>query len=60
MEELDVLRQQIRGLMTSMRDHLSTGSCNDFSEYTRCCGVIEGLAMAERELLELQKKLEDV
>jgi hypothetical protein len=60
MEELDVLRQQIRGLVTSMGDHLSAGSCKDFSEYTRCCGVIEGLAMAERELLDLQKKIEDV
>jgi hypothetical protein len=60
MDELDFLRDQIQVLMDSMRDHLSTGSCKDFSEYTRCCGVIEGLAMAERELLDLKKKVEDV
>jgi hypothetical protein len=59
MDELNVLRDQIRGLMNSMSDHLSTGSCKDFPEYTRCCGVIEGLAMAERELLDLKKKVED-
>jgi hypothetical protein len=59
MDELDVLRDKIRGLMNSMSDHLSTGSCKDFPEYTRCCGVIEGLAMAERELLDLKKKIED-
>ena len=59
MDELNVLRDQIRDLMNSMSDHLSTGSCKDFPEYTRCCGVIEGLAMAERELLDLKKKVED-
>ena len=41
-----------------MSDHISTGSCQDFSEYSRCCGVIEGIAMAERELLDLKKKIE--
>ena len=60
MDELNVLQQQILALMNSMSDHLSTGSCKDFPEYMRCCGVIEGLATAERELLDLKKKIEDV
>ena len=55
MDELDVLREKYRVAMNEMSDHLSTASCKDFSEYTRCCGVIEGLAIAERELLDLKK-----
>jgi|TARA_R100000963_G_C4605177_1_gene77501 hypothetical protein len=58
MDELDFLRKKYRELLNEMSDHISTGSCKDFSEYTRCCGVIEGLAMAERELLDLKKKIE--
>lgn len=60
MDELDVLREQIQALMILMSEHLSTGSCKDYAEYSRCCGVIEGLATAERELLDLKKKIEDV
>ena len=59
MDELNLLREKYRVAMNEMSDHLSTGGCKDFSEYMRCCGVIEGLAVAERELLDLQKKLEE-
>jgi hypothetical protein len=59
MDELDVLRAKYRELLNDMSDHISTGSCEDFSEYSRCCGVIEGIAMAERELLDLKKKKEE-
>ena len=55
---LSYLRQQLRHLMNETSDHLSTGACKEYSEYTRCCGVIEGLALAERELLDLQERLE--
>ena len=55
---LSYLRQQLRRLMNETSDHLSTGACKDYSEYARCCGVIEGLALAERELLDLQERLE--
>jgi len=55
---LSYLRQQLRLIMNETSDHLSTGACKDYSEYTRCCGVIEGLALAERELLDLQERIE--
>ena len=55
---LSYLRQQLRRLMNETSDHLGTGACKDYSEYARCCGVIEGLALAERELLDLQERLE--
>ena len=55
---LSYLRQQIRQIMNETSDHLSTGACKDHSEYSRCCGMSEGLALAERELLDVQERLE--
>ena len=59
MDELELLREQLRKMMNALSDHMSTGGCKEYSEYTRCCGMIEGLATAERELLDLKKKLEE-
>jgi|TARA_R110000803_G_scaffold51277_4_gene106109 hypothetical protein len=44
--------------MNDMSDHLSGGACKEYSDYMKCCGVIEGLALAERELLDLKQRLE--
>ena len=38
--------------MNEHADHLATGSVQDFAEYKRMCGIIEGLALAEREMLD--------
>ena len=59
MDELELLREQLRKMMNDLSDHMSTGGCKEYSEYTRCCGMIEGLATAERELLDLKKNLEE-
>tara|TARA_R100001530_G_scaffold117428_1_gene84548 strand:- start:1275 stop:1475 length:201 start_codon:yes stop_codon:yes gene_type:complete len=56
---LQVLRERIRVMMNDTADHLSAGGCKNFDEYSKCCGIIEGLAMAERELLDLNKKIEE-
>jgi|TARA_R110001583_G_scaffold48644_7_gene152362 hypothetical protein len=55
---LAFVRLEIRRIMNETSDHLSGGACKDYSEYARFCGVIEGLAMAERELLDVQERLE--
>ena len=54
----DILRKKIREEMNEMSDHISGGACSDYSEYSKCCGVIQGLAIAERELLDLKQKIE--
>ena len=54
----DHLRKVLRNKMNEIADNISTGGAVDFPEYKRMCGSIEGLAMAERELLDLQEKLE--
>lgn len=58
MTELDVLRKKIRERMNDIADAVSTGSCNSYDEYQRLCGVIEGLAHAERDLLDLKETME--
>ena len=55
----EFLRQSLRNQMNDMADHIAGGGCADFSEYKRCCGVIEGLARAERELLDLTNQIDD-
>tara|TARA_R100001163_G_scaffold52025_1_gene39391 strand:+ start:510 stop:710 length:201 start_codon:yes stop_codon:yes gene_type:complete len=56
----DSLRNSIRVQMNEMSDHIGGGGCSDFSEYSKCCGIIQGLAMAERELLDLKERYEKV
>jgi|TARA_R110000796_G_scaffold1105_1_gene4323 hypothetical protein len=53
------LKLKLRGLMNEHADHMSTGACKDFSEYQKMAGIVEGLALAERELLDyIQRNLE--
>jgi hypothetical protein len=44
--------------MNEYADHISGGACKDYSDYTKLCGVIEGLALAEREILDLKERFE--
>ena len=53
-----VLREKIRTDMNNYADDLAGGACRTFDEYQKLCGVISGLALAERYLLDLLKKVE--
>ena len=55
----EFLRKSLRNQMNELADHIAGGGCVDFSEYKKCCGVIEGLARAERELLDLTNQIDD-
>ena len=54
----DHLKKVIRTQMNEMADHVSGGGCKTFEDYAKCCGIIEGLAVAEREILDLKEKYE--
>lgn len=58
MDIFDVLRKKLRERMNDIADAVSTGNCQNFEDYKRMCGVIEGLAHAERDLLDLKDQLE--
>ena len=53
------VRKQIRQAMNDLADHIAGGGCANIQEYRFCCGKIEGLAIAEREMLDIEKRLQD-
>ena len=57
-EFASVLRDQIRTDMNNYADDLAGGICRNFDEYQKLCGVIQGLATAERYLIDLAEKVE--
>jgi hypothetical protein len=44
--------------MNNYADDLAGGACQDFGQYQKLCGMIQGLATAERYLLDLVEKVE--
>ena len=54
-----VLRDKLRTDMNNYADDLAGGACRSFEEYQKLYGIISGLALAERYLLDLLQKVED-
>jgi hypothetical protein len=54
-----VLRKKIRDDMNNYADDLASGQCRTFEEYQKLCGVIQGLATAERYVIDLAEKVEN-
>tara|TARA_R110000822_G_scaffold142154_1_gene280161 strand:+ start:1870 stop:2070 length:201 start_codon:yes stop_codon:yes gene_type:complete len=52
------LKKTLRNDMNNYTDDLANGVCKTFDEYQHLCGVIKGLAFAERHILDLVKHLE--
>lgn len=55
---LKALQVEYRNHMNELSDHVSCGGCHNMEEYSRCVGIIEGLAYAERALLDLNDRME--
>jgi hypothetical protein len=53
-----VLREKLRTDMNNYTDDMAGGVCRSFDEYQKLCGLIQGLAVAERHLLDLVEKVE--
>ncbi len=53
MDDLERLRKRLRAHMNDITDAIATGAAQDYPAYTKLVGMIEGLAFAERELLDL-------
>jgi hypothetical protein len=56
---VEVLRKKIREDLNNYADDMAGGACQNFEQYQKLCGVIQGLAMAEAYLLDLAKKVEE-
>jgi hypothetical protein len=57
-EFVRVLREKLRTDMNNYADDCAGGACRNFEEYQKLCGIIQGLALAERYLLDLAQKVE--
>tara|TARA_R110002012_G_scaffold203616_4_gene372999 strand:+ start:950 stop:1141 length:192 start_codon:yes stop_codon:yes gene_type:complete len=53
------LKKKIREHMNDTADHMSADGCRTIEEYKKCCGIVEGLALAERELLDMVETVEE-
>ena len=54
-----VLREKLRTDMNNYADDCAGGACRTFEEYQKLCGIIQGLALAERHLLDLAEKVKN-
>jgi hypothetical protein len=52
------LRDKLRADMNNFTDDLANGQCTSFEQYKELCGVIRGLAFAERHLIDLAENIE--
>ena len=46
-------------MMNDLADDLALGGAQDYHQYKHMTGIIAGLAMVEREILDLEKRKED-
>ena len=53
----DLYRDSLREIMNDRADDVSTGSAQDYADYRHKVGVIEGLALAEREFLDILERI---
>jgi len=58
-DALSLLRKKLRKQMNEIADLLSIGSAKNMEEYRKMCGIIEGLAWAEREVIDLEDRLRE-
>ena len=56
---LGVLRKKIRHEMNELAAAMSVGSCANMEQYRQMVGKVEGLAWLEREIIDLEEKMND-
>lgn len=55
MHELDMIKKKIRHHMNEIADDLAGGAAIDYPNYRYLVGMVSGLALIEREILDYQK-----
>jgi len=58
-DPLSLLRKKLRQQMNEIADLLSLGSAKNMEEYRKMCGIIEGSAWAEREVIDLEDRIRE-
>ena len=49
--------ERLRKIMDNVRDDVSSGSASSYEEYKHKIGILDGIATAEREFLDLTERL---
>lgn len=55
MTELQVIRGKIRERLNQIADDLAVGAALDYNQYKYLTGMIAGLAMVERDIVDLEE-----
>jgi hypothetical protein len=56
---MEVIRDKIRNYMNDIADHMAGGGCQNHEEYLRLVGKVEALALVERDILDMEQRLEE-
>ena len=56
---LSLLKKKLRDQMNEIADLVSLGSAKNMEDYRKMCGIIEGLAWAEREVIDIEDRLRE-
>lgn len=59
MTELDVIRKKIRTHLNEMADDLASGCATSFDQYRYLTGMIAGIALVERDIIDLMEAQEE-
>ena len=59
-DALSLLKKKLRDQMNELADHLAIGAAKDMEEYRKICGTIEGLAWAEREIIDIEDRFKEL
>lgn len=59
MDAIDYLLTKLSEEVKQIQTSLGSGSAKDYAEYQYQCGKIRGLLVAEGQLLDLKKRMED-
>ena len=56
LDSLVAVKAKVRELMNDYADNLAAGNINSYDEYRNVVGIIHGLALAERILLDIASR----
>lgn len=56
---IEILLERLKEMREPRAARLVQGACRDYAEYNRVVGVLEGIGLCERELLEFQRNYEE-
>lgn len=56
MNELELIRKKIRQHMNEIADDLAGGAAIDYPNYRYLVGMISGLAIVEREIIDIAER----